>query len=356
MGAYGELTMRVQRAQGDGKSITESILMKKNRFAFVGFRHPHIFELLAGVQEHRYAEVVACCEEDAVMRRELETGGEVRVTHDDFATMLRDVPCDVVAVGDCYGKRGRLVMAALEAGKHVLGDKPLCTSLAEQSVIERLASEQGLLVGLQLDCRGYGAFRSLRELVRGGRIGEVCTVQVGGQHPLSLGTRAAWYFEKGMHGGTLNDIGIHALDFIPWITGWEWAGVPVARCWNAKASKYPHFLDCAQMMGRLTNGAGVLADFSYLAPERLGYSTPFYWRILVHGTRGQAQTHLLSSQIEYITDESSEPQVLDVLPNTPRAYLEDFLSELMGNRADLSSADALRASRMALETQARSMG
>jgi len=31
------------------------------------------------------------------------------------------------------------------------------------------------------------------------------------------GTRPAWYFEPGMHGGTLNDIAIHALDFIPWV-------------------------------------------------------------------------------------------------------------------------------------------
>jgi predicted dehydrogenase len=178
---------------------------------------------------------------------------------------------------------------------------------------------------------------------------------VGGQHPLLPSTRAGWYFEPGMHGGTLNDIGIHALDFIPWMTGLDWAGVPVARSWNGKAKFAPHFHDCAQMMGRLSNGAGVLGDFSYLAPDRLGYQLPYYWKVVVHGTKGMAETHLNATQIQLVTDESVAPELLQVLPSTPRFYLDDFMSELIGNRVDLSCADALRASRLALEVQARAM-
>src|SRR6188474_2260031 len=124
------------------------------RFAFAGFRHSHILDLLTGVEEHEDTEVVACCEEDAMTREQLAAAGRVTITHKDFTTMLREVECDVVAIGDYYGRRGELAIAALSAGCHVLGDKPLCTSLRELDEIERLASERQKLVSLQLDCRG----------------------------------------------------------------------------------------------------------------------------------------------------------------------------------------------------------
>jgi predicted dehydrogenase len=326
----------------------------KTRFAFAGFRHGHILDLLSGVEERADAEVVACCEEDAAARAELAAKGRVKITHPDFATMLRDVDCDVVAIGDYYAKRGTLVLAALRAGRHVLGDKPLCTTLGEQEEIERLAAERQLIVGLQLDSRGYAALRKLREIIRSGEIGEVASMHIDGQHPLLPGTRPGWYFEPGKHGGTINDIGIHAFDFVPWLTGLGWRKINAARCWNAKAHDFPHFHDGAQFLATLDNGAGVLADFSYLAPDTLGYQLPHYWHLLVHGTRGLAETNLFAKEVTVIKDGSSAPEIIPAGENRTRGYLEDFLQELRGNvaAAELTSHACLRASRLALEAQA----
>ncbi len=326
----------------------------KTRFAFAGFRHGHVLDLLTGVEEHADTEVVVCCEEDAAARAELAAKGRVQITHTDFATMLREVECDVVAIGDYYAKRGAMVLAALRAGKHVLSDKPLCTTLAEQAEIERLAAERGLIVGVQLDSRGCAAWRKLREIVRAGEIGEVATIHISGQHPLLVGTRPGWYFEDGKHGGTINDIGIHAFDFVPWMTGLRWREVNAARSWNAKAREFPHFHDCAQFLATLDNGAGVLADFSYLAPDQLGYTLPHYWQIRIHGTRGLAETHLLAKDVTVIKDGSAAPEIIPAGENRTRGYIEDYLQELRGNvaAADLTSAACLQASRLALEAQA----
>lgn len=324
----------------------------KTRFAFAGFRHGHILDLLTGVEERPDTEVVACCEEDAAARADLAAKGRVKITHDDFAKMLREVECDVVAIGDYYAKRGAMVLAALNAGKHVLSDKPLCTTLAEQAEIERIAAERKLVVGLQLDSRGCAALLKSREIICSGEIGEVASIHIDGQHPLILGTRPGWYFEVGKHGGTINDIGVHAFDFVPWMTGLNWREVTAARCWNAKAKDFPHFQDSAQLMAVLDNGAGVLADFSYLAPDTLGYKLPHYWHLLVHGTRGLLETHLFAKEVTVIKDSSSEPELRPAGENRTRGYIEDYLQELRGNTpADLTSADCLRASRLALEAQ-----
>jgi predicted dehydrogenase len=330
----------------------------KTRFAFVGFRHVHILDLLTGVEERDDTEVVACCEEDAPTRDALAAKGRVKITHTDYAAMLRDVECDVVAIGDYYGKRGALVLAALRAGKHVLSDKPLCTSLAELDEIEKLAAERRLVVGLQLDSRDYAACRKMREIILGGEIGEVTTIHIDAEHPLLLGSRPGWYFEEGKHGGTINDIGIHAFDFIPWMTGRQWGEFRAARSWNAKAREFPHFHDCAQFLATLDNGAGVLADFSYLAPDTLGYKLPHYWHLMVHGTKGLAETYLLSKEVIVIKDSSTEPQTIPAGENRTRGYLEDLLQEMHGKtpQSGFSSAGCLRASRLALTVQAGAKG
>lgn len=326
----------------------------KTRFAFAGFRHAHILDLLAGVEERPDTEVAACCEEDPGARAELAAKGRVTITHTDFAKMLAEVECDVVAIGDYYGRRGALALAALRTGRHVLGDKPLCIALDEQSAIEKLAAEKGLAVSLQLDSRGYGAFRMVREIIRSGEIGEVCTIRIDGQHPLLPATRPAWYFEAGKHGGTINDIGIHAFDLVPWLTGIDWKNIVATRSWNQKARHAPQFEDSAQVMAELENGAGVMADFSYVAPDRLGYQLPHYWHLLIHGSGGLVETHLFAKEVTIIKDASEAPEVRPALENRPRGYLADFLNEIRGRKdlADLTSAQCLRASRLALEAQA----
>jgi predicted dehydrogenase len=321
----------------------------KIRFAFAGFRHAHILDLLAGVQGRADCAVAACCEQDAATRERLD----VAITHTDFTAMLRDIECDAIAIGDYYARRGALAIAALRAGRHVLSDKPLCTSLDELNQIEELARTRGRSVFLQLDSRDAGAFRALREIVRSGELGEVCTVRIDGQHPLLLGKRPAWYFEPGSHGGTINDIAIHAFDFVPWLTGLEWRSVDSARTWNAKARDFPRFEDCAQLMATLANGAGVLADFSYLAPDRLGYTLPQYWRVQIHGTRGFAETHLQSREVLVVTDSSDAPDVRPAMEKKSRGYLEDFLAEIRGGSGELTTSACLRASRLALVAQAK---
>jgi predicted dehydrogenase len=326
----------------------------KTRFAFAGFRHSHVLDLLTGVEERDDTELVACCEEDAAARDVLSKQGRVKITHPDFATMLRDVDAEVIAIGDYYAKRGALAIAALEAGKHVLSDKPLCTTLEEQTAIERLALERGRSVFLQLDSRTYGAWLTLREIIRAGEIGEVATIRIDGQHPLLLGTRPGWYFEPGKHGGTINDIAIHAFDFVPWMTGHGWRRIVGARSWNAKPREILHFHDCAQFLAELDNGAGVSVDVSYLAPDQLGYQLPYYWRLTVHGTRGMAETYLMAKEVTVITDTDTSPQQRPVAAPKTRQYLADFLHEIRGTPelCELRTADCLRASRLALETQA----
>ncbi len=325
---------------------------QKLRIAFAGFRHGHIMDVHSGALAMGL-EIAGCCEENANARQILEQGGKVRITHSDIRVMLDSVDCDVVAVGDYYGKRGSIIIEALSRGKHVISDKPVCTDLDELDVIEKLISEKGLSLGCQLDMRDKGQFIKLRELILQGVIGEVKAVNFGGQHPLLPESRSRWYFEEGKHGGTINDIAIHAFDLIPWMTGVQIESIVAARSWNALAHEFPHMLDAAQFMLRLSNGCGVLGDVSYLMPGSMGYGLPQYWRMTVWGAEGVLETSATSEALDVMTTRDQVRQKVDALPRHTYGYLKALVHEIQGHSIPgmLTTAEVLRASRWALLTQ-----
>jgi predicted dehydrogenase len=322
------------------------------RLAFIGFRHGHVMGLYRGAMAHAGVAVVAACEEDPETAASLKSAGTVQLTHDRMEDVLANVDCDAIAIGDYFARRGAIAIAALEAGKHVIADKPLCTSLDELDRIGHLAAAKGV-VGCLLDLRDTAVFRTMRRVIREGSIGEVHTVLFTAQHPLMFGTRAAWYFEPGKHGGTINDIAIHATDLIPWLTGREFADVVAARAWNARLPQHPHFQDAGQAMWRLDNNGGVFGDVSYLSPDDLGYTAPQYWRVTCHGAEGVVEAAYNSKAVSLAGRGDKAPRELPLDAAKPDGCLEAFMNEIAGRiePGALTTADVLRASRVALLAQ-----
>lgn len=87
--------------------------------------------------------------------------------------VLADPGVDAVAVATPAASHYAVVMAALEAGKHVLVEKPLAPTLAEGRRLVAAAEERGLTLMLDHTYCYTPAVRHLRELVRGGGIGDV---------------------------------------------------------------------------------------------------------------------------------------------------------------------------------------
>jgi predicted dehydrogenase len=322
------------------------------RFAFAGFRHGHINDLYRRVGEREGTEVVAACEEHAETREKM-SGGPQKITHTNVEEMLSDVGCDVIAIGDYYARRGELAIRALEAGKHVIVDKPLCTRLDEVDMMARMSEEKGLRVGCMLTMRDHGQTLGMRQLIQEGAIGEVHAIGFGGQHPLSYGSRPRWYFEPGKHGGTINDIGIHAIDTLPWMTGLQFSTVKAARCWNAFEPEAACFKDGAQMMLTMENGCGVMGDVSYFMPDKAGYSLPLYWRYTIWGREGVIETCTTNKEIRIACRNSEEMETRPLPDDQSGGYLEAFLKDIAGEAepGERQTSSVLQSARTVLMIQ-----
>ena len=317
------------------------------RFGFVGFQHGHIYSLHKKVVETDGFEVVAAGDDTEEVRAEARGKG-VDITHDSVEDLIANADCDVIAIGDYFVRRGSLAIAALKVGKHAIADKPLCTSWDEIKEMDRLTKETGLKVGCMLTMRGSRQMNGLRNLIRDGAIGEVHAISFGGQHPLNLGSRAKWYFEPGKHGGTITDIGIHAIDALPWMTGLEFVTINAARCWNAFAPEFPHFEDGGQMMLTMNNGCGVLGDVSYFMPDTGGYSSPYYWRITIWGRDGVLETATVSKTIKQTVDGEL---VERPLADGGLSYFDQFVGDIQGEDVELDSAAVIHSMRTVLKIQ-----
>ena len=328
--------------------------MNDVRIAFIGFRHAHIHSLYERALETPGVRVAGACEEHDETRGELARS-PIEITHHEADRLLDEVECDAVAVGDVYSLRGQRLIAALDRGRHVIADKPLCTRFEELERIRGLAAAGGLEVGCMLTMRDSAGLRAARALIREGTVGEVHAVQFGGQHPLMPGTRPAWYFEPGRHGGTINDIGIHAIDGIPFATGLRFTRLEAARCWNAFVPATPHFHDGAQMLLAMDNGCGVVGDVSYFAPDGPGYALPYYWRMTFWGREGVLEIAANDDHLELAPAQGSQVERRPLRPGNSGGYLEAFLKGIRGEprqEGELTTEQVVASSGMALRVQA----
>lgn len=110
--------------------------------AFAGFRHGHIFGLYKQATENPIVKIIGCFEENEEERKKVEESRGIDFGYKSYEEVLNDKSVDAVAIGDYYGKRGKMIIDALNRGKHVICDKPICTSLEELDEIERLSEEK----------------------------------------------------------------------------------------------------------------------------------------------------------------------------------------------------------------------
>ena len=309
------------------------------RIAFAGFRHGHIYALYQLAKNHSDVEIAGGWEEDEPSRHKAAAEHGVDFCYGSYEALLADDTVDAVAIGNYYTARGAMVISALRAGKHVICDKPMCTDPAEMQTISKLAEQTHLSVFMMLDLRYHPNVLAAKQQIEQGAVGRVHNIYFGGQHPLMYGTRDAWYFERGKHGGVINDIAVHGIDLIAYLTGLEPAEVCAARCWNAYASAEPHFLDSAQFMLKLTDGSGVIADVSYAAPNSQGFTMPTYWDFKIWGSDGLLAFSATREGAELYRDGESGVQMIPKI-SAPTDYLSDFLREVRGEAPMLLSTKA----------------
>jgi 1,5-anhydro-D-fructose reductase (1,5-anhydro-D-mannitol-forming) len=140
--------------------------------------------------------------------------------YDDCRALLEDPSVDAVYIATPNGLHAGQVVAAAEAGKHVLCDKPLATTVADAERAVAACEAAGVRLGVTFQTRKHEGMREIRDLLAAGGIGSVRLVQI----ELGPGRKLPqnWRTDPGLAGlGVMNNLGVHAYDLLRYLLGSE---------------------------------------------------------------------------------------------------------------------------------------
>ncbi len=139
-------------------------------------------------------------------------------SYDAYEELLLDPEVEAVSVTAVNAMHAPITMAALEAGKHVLCEKPPATSAAEARRMTATAERAGRVLYFCLNNRFRPEVAQLRRYVEQGELGEVYYAKTATIR--RRGAPGGWFADKKLSGGgALIDIGVHCIDWTRWIMG-----------------------------------------------------------------------------------------------------------------------------------------
>ena len=126
------------------------------------------------------------------------------------AWVFSDPEVDLVSIATAHDSHAELAIAALQAGKHLFLEKPMAMTSADCLRIEaaRAAADRRLMLNHSI--RFSGAARAIRE-----RLGRVMVSH--GQCTMAPADLRRWRWHPTQGGGTVYDVGVHALDLLCWM-------------------------------------------------------------------------------------------------------------------------------------------
>ncbi|SEB45761.1 Gfo/Idh/MocA family protein [Microbacterium hydrocarbonoxydans] len=151
----------------------------------------------------------AVCSRDPDRARAFAADRGFAVAHGSVAALLDDSTVDAVYIATPHSTHAAIAIAALEAGKHVLIEKPMAVSAEQGRQIARAAAATGLFAMEAMWMRFNPAYRDLVAAARSGAIGEVRSVRASFGLPFGPADSTRWTEERAS--STLLDQGIYPV-------------------------------------------------------------------------------------------------------------------------------------------------
>jgi predicted dehydrogenase len=176
---------------------------------------------IPGLQAHHRTEVVA------VYHRDLEKAEAIAAAHgiphacDSVEAIVALPAVQAVTVATPPFLHYSQAKTVLEAGKHLLLEKPTTLSVAEAAELAELAHSQRRIATMDFEFRFVPAWQRLAELLAEGYVGQIRFVNITWTVPGRADPSRPWnwYAQRDLGGGALGAFASHSFDYIPWLFG-----------------------------------------------------------------------------------------------------------------------------------------
>ena len=230
----------------------------------------------------------------------------------DAYEMIADPEIDVIDICTPNNTHYDIANAALDAGKHVLCEKPFCINPTQAKTLAQRAADKGLACGVVYNNRHLAAIMRAKQLIDQGALGRVLSFSFHYRHDSDIdpARTVGWKQNADICGaGTLFDLGSHALDLCRYLCG-DFASIggksqiAFDTHKNADGSLWQTNADEAfYMTATLTSGA-----VGQISVSKLSHSSEDGLEFSVYGTGGAIRFTLAQPDILYYMD-ANQPKL-----------------------------------------------
>lgn len=290
---------------------------------------------IAGYEKHPGCKVGALCDFD---RQKIETAREKykdRKITDEADDILTAPDIQVVSIASYDSYHHAQTVKAVESGKHVFVEKPLCLSAQEAKDIRAaLNRKPQLKLSSNLILRLCPRFQALKEKIDAGLFGDVFHIegdyQYGRLHKVTEGWRGKIDFYSVVYGG-----GVHIIDLFLWLTGRRVTEVAAfGSNFTGRGTQFK-FDDSVTAVMKFDNGMTGKMSVHF------GCAKPHYHSLNVFGTKATFENTLDYGLFYNSTDPASKPEKMEqAYPGVHKGGLiYDFVQSIIENRESLVSRD-----------------
>jgi predicted dehydrogenase len=253
-------------------------------------------------------EIVALCDANPAKLEEVANTYEVPQRYTDYNKLFTSGQIEAVSLGLPNHLHAPASIAALEAGLHVLCEKPLAESVAAGQQIVKAVSGAKSKFMICFNRRYRLDVRWLRQVLDQGLLGRVYQIKAGWVRETGIPGWGGWFLDKTKSGGgPLIDLGVHMLDAVLWILDYPDPltvsgsiqanfGPRQLKTWQAPEIPWPYTVeDSALAFIRLKGGVTLNLEASWASHARPGMDD-FY--ITLMGTEGTAELYVANYATE----------------------------------------------------------
>ena len=166
--------------------------------------------------EHQIVSVVSRTSERA---KEFAARFGISMTYSSYEEFAKDPNIDVVYIGSITQEHIRLCLLMLNAGKHVLCEKPLTLTTKYTKMLNAVAKEKNVFFMEAVWGRCFPVYKKIKESIANGDIGEVHMVRASFNVPLQYSTLPPLSSSSSSVPGMLHDIGLYTIQFVLFVYG-----------------------------------------------------------------------------------------------------------------------------------------
>jgi predicted dehydrogenase len=175
---------------------------------------------LPALQQIGGVDVVALAEPNQARLQECADEFGIERGHTDYQEMLDRGDLEAVVIATPNAFHAPATIAALEAGCHVLVEKPMATTPADARRMADVAKARGKVLTLNLPRRFAAPYRAARALLDAGQVGDVYAATATLVRRAGIPGYGSWFTTNALSGGgAMLDAGIHIFDTLLWLLG-----------------------------------------------------------------------------------------------------------------------------------------